>query len=68
MVLPNDEKLDYPLLRFILGESRHSKYTEPFYCNTILPFTFNKTLEVNDEGKIMNLFQPINISNSLYTV
>jgi len=23
---------------------------------------FNKTLEVNDEGKIMNLFQPININ------
>jgi len=62
VVLPNDDKLDYPLLRFILGESRHSKYTEPFYCNTILPSTFNKTLEVNDEGKIMNLFQPININ------
>ncbi|KAL4083193.1 hypothetical protein QTP88_028523 [Uroleucon formosanum] len=39
VVLPNDDKLDYPLLRFILGESRHSKYTELFYCNTILPFT-----------------------------
>jgi len=61
VVLSNDQ-LNYPLLRFILGESRHSKYTEPFYCNTILPFTFNKTLEVNDEGKIMNLFQPININ------
>lgn len=40
-VLPNDDKLDYPLLRFILGESRHSKYTEPFCCNTILPFTIS---------------------------
>ncbi|KAF0747653.1 ATP-dependent DNA helicase, partial [Aphis craccivora] len=29
--LPNYDQLDYPLLRFILGESRHSKYTEPFY-------------------------------------
>jgi hypothetical protein len=55
VVVLNDDQLDYLLLRFILGESRHSKYTEPFYCDTILPITFNKTLEVNIEGKIMNL-------------
>jgi hypothetical protein len=27
-------ELDYLLLRFILGESRHSKYTESLYCDT----------------------------------
>jgi len=32
-VVPNDDQLDDPLLRFILGESGHSKYTEPFYCD-----------------------------------
>jgi len=39
VVILNDDQLDYPLLRFILGESYHSKYMEPFYCDTLIPFT-----------------------------
>jgi len=59
----NDE-LNYNFLKFILGQSYYSKYTEPFYTDTVYKplSSMNKIiLEINENGKIMNLFQPFNI-------
>jgi len=60
----NINELNYNLLKFILGQSYHSKYTEPFYTDTVYKplSSMNKIkLEINENGKIMNLFQPFNV-------
>jgi len=64
--VPNNERLNFDLLCSILGQSKHSKNTEPYFFESaykVLPESYPEKLELNDKGQIINLFPPINANS-----
>ncbi|KAF0722506.1 uncharacterized protein FWK35_00027072 [Aphis craccivora] len=66
VAVPKNEQLNFDLLYSILGQSKHSKNTEPYFFESVykvLPESYHEKLELNDKGQIINLFSPINANS-----
>jgi len=66
VAVPKNEQLNFDLLCSILGQSKHSKNTEPYFFESaykVLPESYHEKLELNDKGQIINLFPPINANS-----
>jgi len=63
VAIPDDHHLNFEFLISILGKSHHCKHSEQYFLDPVykvLPNQFKTNLQINELGKIMNLFPSIN--------